>query len=158
MAKRRYCERYNPDTDDYVYCDYYEAPTNYYGECSYIACGLGLKSRFCEDGGKGFCTCSEDTLKKLKAYKDLEYNSAHSYDDIFEFEDYWECERKKEDHLDKWTAEDEAKLLDKKRIWDEARAKSVAFWDAKFEEFFKDNDKGGIIRKLMKRERRIEGS
>lgn len=152
MPKRRYCERYDEENDKYEYCDYYEAPTNYYGECSYIACGLGLKSRFCEDGGKGFCTCSEETLKKLKAYKDLEYNCANSYDDIFEFEDYRECERKKEEHPDKWTAEDEAKLKERLNVWEEARAKSKAFWDSKFEKFFKENDKSGIIRKLLKRE------
>ena len=152
MPKRRYCERYDEENDKYEYCEYNTADMTYEGECICIYCKAGLSSRYC-DGGKGFCTLSDDTLKKLVSYRDLEYSCANSYDDICEFESYRELERKKEENPDKWTAEDEAKLKERQNVWEEARAKSKAFWDSKFDKFFKENDKSGIIRKLLKRER-----
>ena len=151
MAKRRYCERYDEENDKYEYCKYNRADMTYEGECICTYCKAGLSSRYC-DGGKGFCTLSNDTLKKLVSYRDLEYDRANSYDDIFEFETYYDLKIKKENNPEKWTSEDEANLLEKERIWDEAIAKSKAFWDAKFKEFFDKNDKNGIIRKLLKRE------
>ena len=152
MAKRRYCERYDEENDKYEYCEYNTADMTYEGECICTYCKAGLSSRYC-DGGKGFCTLSDDTLKKLISYRDLEYSSAYSYDDMNEYDAYIRLKDLKENEPKEWTRKDEALLKKKKKEWDEARAKSNAFWDAKFKEFFDKNDKNGIIRKLLKREK-----